>query len=341
LGFVWDIGECLIQRCFGYCSEDVRVCYEELRVLALDPSIHKVIVIAHSQGGIIISLTLDRMFAEIPPAAMSKLEIYTFGSAAAHFNNPLRYSSYARQLACNEHDHHSADLSRRRKTDLPWIKAASDGMQSSDLIPTDRQESIVTPLPDFRNGTILGSDGTSSAGSSYYPDDGLFQGIHLTDSLASTRTHSLNSIHAVKSMNSPDSAPNQLDGYTTSGSSDRTDPSCTPAYLIPVIEHYVNEYDMVPRWGVLSSTVHSPQHRYAGSVFIHRGASGHLFNRHYLDTMFPLNPEQQDFLNTIVDIDERTARARARSLARSVTMGLNRLGGDDLHDERNPVHNTR
>ena len=40
------------------------------------------------RGGIIISLVLDHLFDELPSSVMSKLEIYTFGSAASHFSNP-------------------------------------------------------------------------------------------------------------------------------------------------------------------------------------------------------------------------------------------------------------
>lgn len=50
---------------------------------------------------------------------------------------------------------------------------------------------------------------------------------------------------------------------------------------------------MVPRWGVLYSIKHILNNRYAGRVFIHLGASGHLFIQHYLDTLFP--PLSVDF----------------------------------------------
>ncbi|KAL9094780.1 MAG: hypothetical protein Q9165_003051 [Trypethelium subeluteriae] len=90
-------------------------------------------------------------------------------------------------------------------------------------------------------------------------------------------------------------------------------------HIIPVIEHYCNELDMVPRWGVLNNVRSQPQLRYAGSVFIHRQMSGHLFNRHYLDTMFPMNKRSQHFLDQVVDVDIGTAKARASALASSVS----------------------
>lgn len=42
----------------------------------------------HSQGGIEGSLILDWLLAEVPQDLLTKLEIYTFGNAANHFNNP-------------------------------------------------------------------------------------------------------------------------------------------------------------------------------------------------------------------------------------------------------------
>lgn len=54
----------------------------------IDPKHKKVILIVHSQGGIIASLMVDWLLAEVPKDALHKLEIYTFSSAANHFNNP-------------------------------------------------------------------------------------------------------------------------------------------------------------------------------------------------------------------------------------------------------------
>ncbi len=54
------------------------------------------------------------------------------------------------------------------------------------------------------------------------------------------------------------------------------------------IEHYCNEYDMVSRWGALDNAQVAPPDRYSGTVFVRRGATGHMFNQHYLAIMFPL-----------------------------------------------------
>ena len=39
---------------------------------------------------------------------------------------------------------------------------------------------------------------------------------------------------------------------------------------------------MVPRWGVLYSVEKILDRRYSGRVFVREGATGHLFNQHYL-----------------------------------------------------------
>jgi len=50
----------------------------------------RLVLIAHSQGGIIASMALDWLYAELPSSALRNLEVYTFGCAANHFNNPIR-----------------------------------------------------------------------------------------------------------------------------------------------------------------------------------------------------------------------------------------------------------
>ncbi|KAF2086615.1 hypothetical protein K490DRAFT_43991 [Saccharata proteae CBS 121410] len=227
-GMIADVIECIIQRCFAYMTTDVRCCFEVLKLAVLDPEVEKVVAIAHSQGGIVISLTLDRMFAELPTAALNKMEIYTFGSAASHFNNPL-----------------------------------------------------TNPTPSSQFTT-----------------------------------------------------PNR------------------PTNVLSTIEHYANEFDMVPRWGVLHATRDLTLQRYAGRVFVNIGGSGHLFNDHYLEPMFPAasilqastgasssssslelekttsdanmapRPGLSPFLDRIVDVDFNTAMRRAQTVDDSKGMGF-------------------
>ena len=90
-GILFDVIECLIQRNFTYATGDVRACYKLIRDVLYDPSKSKVIFILHSQGGIEGGLVLDWLLQEAPQDLLSKLEVYTFGNAANHFNNPHRH----------------------------------------------------------------------------------------------------------------------------------------------------------------------------------------------------------------------------------------------------------
>ncbi|QPC73949.1 hypothetical protein HYE68_004701 [Fusarium pseudograminearum] len=94
-GIIFDVVECLIQRNFGYATGDVRICFRLLKDILYDQSKSKVVFILHSQGGIEGGLVLDWLLQELPQDLMSKLEVYTFGNAANHFNNPHRHRSSA------------------------------------------------------------------------------------------------------------------------------------------------------------------------------------------------------------------------------------------------------
>ena len=69
----------------------MRVCYRIIKEKIYNPQYSKVIFVLHSQGGIEGSLILDWLLQELPQDLLSKLEVYTFGNAANHFNNPHRH----------------------------------------------------------------------------------------------------------------------------------------------------------------------------------------------------------------------------------------------------------
>lgn len=159
---------CLVQRAVAYHDFGTRLTYAYVKAMLVDPTVTKVVLIGHSQGGIIISQAIDDLLSQLPAKTMSKLEVYTFGSAASHFSNPsivLRSGPSANQ-------------------------------------PCEQQS-------------------LKESGSESY--------------LANTSQSN---------------------------------------HIIPHMEHYANEYDLVPRWGVLHSVQDVLDTRYAGSIFIRVGASG-------------------------------------------------------------------
>lgn len=242
-GIIGDLLECIVQRAFGYASYDVRIAYEALRNILLDEEIEKVVVIAHSQGGIIISLALDHLYAIMPAKAMAKLEIYTFGSAAAHFHDPLTH-----------------------------IQPKSGSLILNHAAQTESPQ-------ELSRQTTLSKD---------------------------------SQIHAAGAQSSALESPTFLKGR-----------------LISYIEHYCNGKDLVPRWGVLYHIQYSTLTTYAGRVFKHDKASGHLFDQHYLEPMLPLaeidnvhDPEL--FLNHIVKHD---GRERGILSARTIGPGVWNEGG--------------
>jgi len=81
--------ECLVQRDLDYKTRDIRQGRAQIRSALASATTKKVVLIAHSQGGIEGSSILDWLFSDLSHDLMSKLEIFTFGNAARRFNNPL------------------------------------------------------------------------------------------------------------------------------------------------------------------------------------------------------------------------------------------------------------
>ncbi|KAH7333410.1 hypothetical protein BKA65DRAFT_553757 [Rhexocercosporidium sp. MPI-PUGE-AT-0058] len=88
-GFLFDLLECLIQRDLDYKSRDIRQGRAQIRAALAAPATKKLVLILHSQGGIEGSSILDWLLADMSHEVIGKLEIFTFGNAARHFNNPL------------------------------------------------------------------------------------------------------------------------------------------------------------------------------------------------------------------------------------------------------------
>lgn len=167
-GMLADLGMCLVQRAISYHDLSARLTYTYVKAFLVDPTVTKVVLIGHSQGGIIVSMAIDELLTQLSTKTMPKLEVYTFGSAASHFSNPSLVS-------------------------------------------------LSSPLANKPGEQILLEMSHS--------------GIDLADANQSK-------------------------------------------HLIPHMEHYANEYDIVPRWGVLHSVQDVLNTRYAGSIFVRMGASG-------------------------------------------------------------------
>ncbi|PWY90104.1 hypothetical protein BO70DRAFT_359089 [Aspergillus heteromorphus CBS 117.55] len=105
------------------------------------------------------------------------------------------------------------------------------------------------------------------------------------------------------------------------------------------IEHYANSRDFASRFGVLNFEHDKPrdrrENRFMGKVFVNP-ASGHQFNQHYLDTMFPLDPtnrftrdpEENDFMNMDVAISGRERPGERPATVFDAAGLLNAISGE-------------
>ncbi|KAF9735727.1 hypothetical protein PMIN06_010115 [Paraphaeosphaeria minitans] len=105
-GLLFDLVQCILERDFLYATTDMRRSYAAVKAALLEPATEKVVLILHSQGGIEGGIILDWLLTEVDRACVAKCEIYTFGSAANHFNNPRCAPSAA---AVRHIEHYASD----------------------------------------------------------------------------------------------------------------------------------------------------------------------------------------------------------------------------------------
>lgn len=87
-GIIFDVIQCLLERCLYFGTSDTRTCFSLISDALLNSEKTKVVLILHSQGALEGSIILDWLINQHPREILQKLEIYTFGNAANHFNNP-------------------------------------------------------------------------------------------------------------------------------------------------------------------------------------------------------------------------------------------------------------
>lgn len=87
-GLIFDLYIILLQRCLNISTPCTLTLASQIRHACLTNSVRKVVLISHSTGALHVSIALDQLHASLPVGALSKLEIYTFGSGAAHLSNP-------------------------------------------------------------------------------------------------------------------------------------------------------------------------------------------------------------------------------------------------------------
>jgi hypothetical protein len=87
-GLWFDLLECMMQRDLLLTTTDIRVGYKTVRKAVLDRRRKRIVIIGHSQGGIITSAWADMLLTDVPAELLARVEVYTFASAANHFSRP-------------------------------------------------------------------------------------------------------------------------------------------------------------------------------------------------------------------------------------------------------------
>ncbi|KAK0625322.1 hypothetical protein B0T17DRAFT_491922 [Bombardia bombarda] len=284
-GIIFDVIECLVQRNLGYATTDVRVCYRIIKEKLYNPQYSKVIFVLHSQGAIEGSMVLDWLLQELPQDLLAKLEVYTFGCAANHFNNPHRHI-YSQDKAFRHPLAASTDSTNVGEAVAP----------AEDAAPIIRQ-----PQPNHGNGSAPRPSNAVPTEMDNATSPSLSSNTSSTFSLVSSSTNTnTNNIHTSTNGNSNtnlSNTANPSDNHHPSVSTETTShhPTSVSDRAIGHIEHYAHTTDFVALWGVLHFATSAPASqssnlpRFIGRVFARTSArGGHQFCQHYLDGMFPL-----------------------------------------------------
>lgn len=260
-GIIFDTIECLIQRNFTYATSDIRAAHREVKEALLCAELSRVVFILHSQGGIEGGMVLDWLLQELPQDLMGKLEIYTFGNAANHFNNP--YTS-AQALATGT----------RQK-----LFESTDANGAFGFVPNDHSRDVGPEKeePSLFSSFLRHQQPPSPPHSPLFnikPHHHHYERSQPRRSVTTTSPH----LQEVTRPGGPSS-----------------DSHNNRARVVKYIEHYAFTTDFVAVWGVLhfatAKLANNTIPKFIGRLFArtdpaHRG--GHQFVQHYLDGMFPL-----------------------------------------------------
>ncbi|KAK0743035.1 hypothetical protein B0T18DRAFT_439097 [Schizothecium vesticola] len=90
LGLPFDLLLLLLHRCcLPLPSRARRTLYFQLRVALLDDATHRCVLLAHHAGAVLAAQAVAQLCADLPADRLRKLEVYTFGCAAAEFVMPV------------------------------------------------------------------------------------------------------------------------------------------------------------------------------------------------------------------------------------------------------------
>lgn len=261
-GILFDVVECLIQRNFGYATGDVRACYPILKEKLYDPRLSRVVFICHSQGGIEGGMVLDWLLQEVPQNLLQKLEVYTFGNAANHWNDPYRTVG--------------AQASAEGKAVAVGRDGGGDGLTTARGVGPNGHENGSANV----NGEVVQE-----------------RPVHNTRPPTPNSPPHLDTSNTITARDGPLPTTDSPSTFTAAAPSN-TKHTSSPVRAIRHIEHYAYSTDFVALWGVLHFATATPATRaiprFLGRLFAYTsptGRGGHQLVQHYLDGMFPLEKD--------------------------------------------------
>ena len=115
LGIARDLFECLTGRTFNFVSEPAAYALERVSEALANPEKERVILMGHSQGGIIVSNVVQGLIERFGGDAqtMGKLEVYTFASACDQMETDPILRRRGRLVPFIEHFANTDDLVAR------------------------------------------------------------------------------------------------------------------------------------------------------------------------------------------------------------------------------------
>lgn len=144
-GLLADLAECMTGRTFAYASDTADYALERVSDALSDRDSERVILMGHSQGGIIVANVVKGLVARFGgnPDVMGKLEVYTFASASDEIVLDEELSLAERLVPFVEHFANTGDLVARlgvlsRRLEIPgrvFTREAAGHLLNTHYLP--------------------------------------------------------------------------------------------------------------------------------------------------------------------------------------------------------------
>ncbi|KAK3375906.1 hypothetical protein B0T24DRAFT_525744 [Lasiosphaeria ovina] len=140
-GLPLDLAAVMLQRCLAVPSAARRTLYAQLRSAVLDDSLSRVVVLAQNHGAVLAAQAVAQLCADVPADKLRKLEVYTFGAAAAEFVLPLGEDRNSTVPEPALHHHQPADsklLHERRGVHVEHFALVADPFAQMGVLQSVR-----------------------------------------------------------------------------------------------------------------------------------------------------------------------------------------------------------